>query len=97
MLKLLRKLLREEPRVIVLDRERLDDKAIEEALAGNSGAIWYKAIVSKIDRTREDNILQASIAASSGNTLAMAGGLNAYEALTGLLNELDGFAAKEKL
>lgn|GEM_PF-5146855 len=87
----------DKPRVIVLERERLDEKEIEEALIGNSGAPWYKAVVSKIEQTREDNILQASRAASAGNTLAMAGGLNAYEALTGLLNELDEYARKEKL
>lgn len=77
------------PRVIVLERGRLTDEEIQKALAGNAGALWYQALVSKIESLREDNLMEASRSASAGNELAMAGGLNTYEALTGLLAELD--------
>lgn len=80
---------RDKPRVIVLEHPRLNDDEIAKALQGNKGALWYIAIVSKIESLREDNLLSASQSASQNNTLAMAGGLNAYEALTGLLDELE--------
>ena len=84
------------PRVIVLERGRLTEEEIANALSGNAGALWYQAIVSKIDSSREENLLESSRAASAGNTLAMAGGLNAYEALTGLLYALDEYVNKTK-
>jgi hypothetical protein len=96
MLKLLREQVPTKPRVIVLERARLTEDEISKALEGNSGSQWYKAIVSKIETLRESNILAASLAASANNTLGMAGALNAYEALSGLLDELDQYATKEK-
>ena len=83
-------------RVIVLDKGLMDEKQIAETLAGSSGALWYRAVVSKIEGVREENLMEASRAASTGNTLAMAGGLNAYEALTGLLSELDDYVNRMK-
>jgi len=79
--------------VIVLGQPRLTQEEIEKALKGCAGAPWYNAIVSKIEAMREDNLLQASRSASEGNTHAMAGGLNVYEALSGLLEELDQYAS----
>lgn len=84
------------PTVIVLERERLDYPEIRAALEGNAGALWYKAIVSKIEQLRESNLLEASRAASAGNAMAMAGGLNTYEALSGLLYELADMVAVKK-
>ena len=83
-------------RIIVLERARLSEEEIAKALEGNSGALWYKAVVSKIETLRESNLLEASRAASGNNTLGMAGALNAYEALSGLLDELAEYAGKEK-
>ena len=79
------------PVVIVLERGRLSEDEIAKALQGNHGALWYQAIVSKIDSVREQNILEASRAASAGNELAMAGAVNVYETLSGLLQELDQY------
>ena len=79
------------PRVIVLERGRLSEDEIAQAFQGNHGALWYQALVSKIEGMREQNLLEASRAASAGNELAMAGGLNVYEAFSALLDELDGY------
>ena len=91
-------LLRREPavptRVIVLERGRLSEEEIAKALAGNAGAGWYKAIVSKIEGMREDNLLEGSRSATAGNRMAVAGAMNVYEALTALLAELDGYATR---
>jgi len=87
-------LIPQKPVVIVLEKGRLNEAEIAEALQGNLGALWYQAIVSKIEQVREDNLLEASRAASAGNAMAMAGGLNAYEAFTALLNDLDGYVRK---
>ena len=84
------------PRVILLEHPLLTEDEIAKALSGNSSSLLYRAIVSKIQSTREENLLEASRAASAGNTLAMAGGLNAYEALTGLLYALDEYVNKTK-
>jgi len=81
----------DKPRVIVLDAPRLTEDQIAKALQGSKGALWYQAIVSKIESLREENLIGASRSASAGNQLAMAGAVNTYEALTGLLNELDGY------
>jgi len=86
----------QKPLVIVLEGGRLNEADIAKALAGNAGALWYKAIVSKIEELREDQLLEASRSASAGNELAMAGGLNAYEALSGLLGELHGYVNTKK-
>lgn len=72
-----------------------EDK-IASALAGNSGAPWYQALVAKIEALREANLLSASAAASQGNTHAMAGGLNVYEAFSALLAQLDAYVNKSK-
>ena len=95
----MRKLLQRDqvkPYVIVLGRDRLTEDEIEKALIGNSGAEWYKAIVSKIDQMRDDNMMEASRNASANNPLAMAGAVNAYETLTALLQTLDMYATKTK-
>jgi len=86
----------QKPLVIVLEGGRLNEADIAKTLAGNAGALWYKAIVSKIEELREDQLLEASRSASAGNELAMAGGLNAYEALSGLLGELNGYVNAKK-
>jgi len=76
-------------RLVVIKEPFLSEAEIDKALAGNAGTQWYKALVQMIDDDRRDNLLQASRAASAGNTYAMAGALNVYEAFTGLLLELD--------
>lgn len=86
----------QKPVVIVLESGRLNEADIQKALSGNGGAQWYKAIVSLIESLREEQLLEASRSASAGNELAMAGGLNAYEALSGLLFTLDKFSQPEK-
>lgn len=86
----------DKPRVIVLDHPQLSEDEIAKALHGNGGSLVYRAIVSKVVSLRESNVLEASRAASSGNQLAMAGGLNTYEALSGLLYELDAMVSKAK-
>ena len=86
----------DKPTVIVLERGRLEEAEIAAALHGNEGALWYQAIVSKIEQLRESNLLEASRAASAGNEMAMAGGLNTYEALSGLLFELDAMVRTKK-
>lgn len=86
----------DKPRVIVLERGRMTEDEIKKAFAGNAGALWYQALVSKIESLREDNLMEASRSASADNHLGMGGGLNVYEALSGLLAELDQYVNEKK-
>ena len=86
----------DKPRVIVLERGRLSEDEIRKAFAGNAGALWYQALVSKLESVRDDNLMEASRSASADNHLGMAGGLNVYEALSGILMELDQYANSTK-
>ena len=84
------------PRVIVLERGRLSEEEIAKAFSGNAGALWYKALVSKIESMREDNLMEGSRSASAGNEMAVAGAMNVYEAFTALLEELDKYVNEAK-
>lgn len=78
----------EKPIVFVKLAYRLTDDQISQAFKGQFNTQWYKALQQKLDDLREENALNASRAASSNNALAMAGGLNVYEALTALIAEM---------
>lgn len=78
----------EKPVIVLNHGMRLSDDQIKEAFAGQSKTFWYRALVQELNDLREQNALNASQAASTGNTLAMAGGLNVYEAFTALIAEL---------
>ena len=79
------------PRVIVLERGRLTDDEISKALQGSAGALWYQAIVSKIEEFRETAIENGTAGVRAGNRDVMAAGLSVHTALTELLGELDRY------
>jgi hypothetical protein len=68
--------------------DRLSPEQIKEAFSGQGKAYWYRALMQKLNDLRHDNALNASQSASAQNTLAMAGGLSVYEALTSIMIQL---------
>lgn len=79
------------PVVIVLERGRLTEPEIKKAFTGNAGALWYQALVSKIEEYRETAIENGTAGVRAGNRDVMAAGLSVHTAFTEFLGELDAY------
>ena len=76
-------------RVVVFRAERrLTDDQMAEAFAGNSGTLWYRALVQLIGDETENAIMAVAAASEQGNAMRIATESGGYAALNGLLGEL---------
>ncbi len=75
--------------LIVRRGEELTEAQMNQAFAISESTPWYRALLQLIDESRQEFGRTAATRTDDNNALAMARDMGAYEALSGLLVDLE--------
>jgi hypothetical protein len=76
-------------KIIVLSQGLLSEEQMSSALRVSEQTMWWRALVQLIETSRNEFAASAPQQAGANNALALARDAGAYEALSGLLIDLE--------